>query len=106
MSLRDESLEQPDVLERLLEQQRPHIQEVARAIRQREIDYVFLVGRGTSDHAGLYAKYLLGAHDRLPIALAAPSLFSMYGLPPGLEQALVLGISQSGQSPDIVSVIT
>ena len=44
MSLRDEILEQPDVLERLLERQRPHIQEVARAIRQREIDYVFLMG--------------------------------------------------------------
>jgi len=105
MSLRSEILEQPEVLVRLLEGQWPHIREVAKTIRQHEIEYVFLAARGTSDHAGLYAKYLWGAYNRLPIGLAAPSLFSMYGMPPRLDHALVLGISQSGQSPDIVSVI-
>lgn len=105
MGLRDEILEQPVVLQRLLEDQWPHIQELGKAIRGREIDYIFLAARGTSDHAGLYAKYLWGAYNRLPIALAAPSLFSVYGLPPRLDGALVLGISQSGQSPDIVSVV-
>jgi len=106
MSLRSEILEQPDVLVRLLEGRWPHIREVAKTIRQHGIEYVFLAARGTSDHAGLYAKYLWGAYNRLPIALAAPSLFSMYGMPPRLDHALVLGISQSGQSPDIVSVVS
>ncbi|MCG2768416.1 MAG: SIS domain-containing protein, partial [Anaerolineae bacterium] len=105
MSLRSEILEQPEVLARLQDGQWPHIREVAKTIRQHEIEYVFLAARGTSDHAGLYAKYLWGAYNRLPIALAAPSLFSMYGMPPRLDHALVLGISQSGQSPDIVSVV-
>jgi glucosamine--fructose-6-phosphate aminotransferase (isomerizing) len=53
----------------------------------------------------LYAKYLLGARNRLPVAPAAPSLFSLYGSPPRLEGALVLAISQSGQSPDILAVV-
>ncbi len=105
MSLRDEIMEQPQLAGRLLANQWDHIQRVAEEIRQREINFIFLSARGTSDHAGLYAKYLWGAYNRLPIALAAPSLFSIYNQPPQLKNALVLGISQSGKSPDIVSVI-
>jgi glucosamine--fructose-6-phosphate aminotransferase (isomerizing) len=53
----------------------------------------------------VYAQYLLGSRNRLPVALAAPSLFTMYPQSPRLRNALVIGISQSGQSPDIVSVV-
>lgn len=105
MSLRSEIFEQPLVLACLLKNQMEDVQEVARAIRARGVNYIFLAARGTSDNAGLYAKYLWGVFNRLPIALAAPSLFSMYGRPPALRNALVVGISQSGQSPDIVSVV-
>ena len=69
------------------------------------ISYVFLAARGTSDNAGRYANYLLGGMNRLPLALATPSLFTYYQRPPSLKGALVVGISQSGQSPDIVSVL-
>lgn len=105
MSLRAEIFEQPAVLTRLLEAQRGRVREIAQAIRARDVDFVFLAARGTSDNVGLYAKYLWGAFNRLPIALAAPSLFSIYGTPPALGNALVVGISQSGQSPDIVGVV-
>jgi glucosamine--fructose-6-phosphate aminotransferase (isomerizing) len=64
-----------------------------------------MAGRGTSDHAGVYAQYLFGSRNRLPVAMAAPSLFTMYPQSPLLGNALVIGISQSGQSPDIVSVV-
>ena len=66
---------------------------------------MFLAARGTSDNAGRYANYLLGARNGLPLALATPSLFTYYKQPPKLKDALVIGISQSGQSPDIVSVL-
>lgn len=105
MSLIDEIRSQPAALEQMLHQAQPHITQVAEAIRARDIRYVFLAARGTSDNAGLYAKYLWGARNQLPIALAAPSLFSVYASPPALTSALVVGISQSGQSPDIVSVV-
>ena len=105
MSLRSEIVEQPKVLRRLLDSQMGCAREIAHEVRQRNIDFVFLAARGTSDHAGLYAKYLWGAVNGLPVALAAPSLFSIYGSPPALGNALVVGISQSGQSPDIVSVL-
>lgn len=105
MSLRKEILDQPHVLRRLLGEQEARVREIARAIRNRTVNYIFLTARGTSDNAGLYAKYLWGAMNGMPVALAAPSLFSVYHRPPRLQNALVVGISQSGQSPDIVSVV-
>jgi len=105
MSLREEIFEQPAAIARLLDMQAEPVREVARKIRERDIQWVYLAARGTSDNAGLYAKYLWGAFNGLPVALAAPYLFSVFKTPPKIGSALVVGISQSGQSPDIVSVI-
>ncbi|MDQ3930360.1 MAG: SIS domain-containing protein [Chloroflexota bacterium] len=105
MALIDEIREQPEVLRRWLDTNLDSVRRVAEVVQQRDVQYVFLAARGTSDHAGVYAQYLLGSRNRLPVALAAPSLFTMYPKSPRLENALVIGISQSGQSPDIVSVI-
>ena len=105
MTLHSEIFEQPQRLASLLENQKPVVVEIANAIRSREIHYAFLAARGTSDNAGRYANYLWGAHNQLPLALATPSLFTYYQSPPRLAHALVVGVSQSGQSPDIVSVL-
>ncbi len=105
MSLRSEIFEQPAVLDRLYQNQKGRAGKMARTILDRGITSVFLAARGTSDNAALYAKYLWGSMNRLPVALAAPSLFTVYGTPPKLEGCLVVGISQSGQSPDIVAVL-
>lgn len=106
MGLREEILDQPAVAARILEQQRPVVEEIAEAIKSQDISYTFLAARGTSDNAGRYAKYLWGADNQMPVAMATPSLFSIYKKPPVLKNALVVGISQSGKSPDIVSVLT
>ncbi len=105
MSLHSEILEQPQRLATVLERQRTEVERIAREIRSRGIQYIFLAARGTSDNAGRYANYLFGGHNRIAVALATPSLFTFYKKPPRLEGALVVGISQSGQSPDIVSVL-
>jgi len=105
MSLQSEILEQPAVLERLLRMQQEPVREMARAIRRAGVHSIFVAARGSSDNAALYGKYLWGAMNRLPVALAAPSLFTIYRTPPDLKGSLVVGISQSGQSPDIVSVV-
>jgi glucosamine--fructose-6-phosphate aminotransferase (isomerizing) len=105
MGLKDEILEQPAILQRWLDTQLDHVQQVAQVIRERQIDFVFLAARGTSDHAGVYAQYLWGSLNGLPVAFAAPSLFTLYGEWPRLQHALVVGVSQSGQSPDVVSVL-
>jgi glucosamine--fructose-6-phosphate aminotransferase (isomerizing) len=105
MSLKSEIFEQPAVLDRLLRTQRGPALDIAHVIRSRGVHWVLIAARGTSDHAALYAKYLWGSRNGLPVALAAPSLYTLYQTPPRLRGALVVGISQSGQSPDIVSVV-
>jgi glucosamine--fructose-6-phosphate aminotransferase (isomerizing) len=97
--------EQPAVLARLLEEEGRNVALLAAEIKRRDIDHVVIAGRGTSDNAARYAQYLLGACNRLFVGLAAPSLFTIYDAPPRFGNALVLGISQSGKSPDIVSVL-
>ena len=78
---------------------------MAQAISSRAIDHVVIAARGTSDNAGIYGKYVLGAINGLPVSLATPSLYTIYQRPPRFGNALVLGISQSGKSPDIVAVL-
>jgi glucosamine--fructose-6-phosphate aminotransferase (isomerizing) len=103
--LRTEIHEQPEVLARLLLSQRSVVAGWAREMAGRQINQVVIAARGTSDNAGRYAQYLFGAMNGLLVALATPSLFTYYGRPPRLQHALVLGISQSGMSPDVVAVL-
>ena len=105
MTLYSEITEQPERIDSLLSSQKKTVEQIAATIQKRDVQYVFLAARGTSDNAGRYANYLLGALNGLPLALATPSLFTYYKQPPKLKNALVIGISQSGQSPDIVSVL-
>ena len=98
--------EQPAVLAELLAQEQGTAASLATTMRQRDIRQVWIAARGTSDNAGRYAQYLLGAYNDLPVGLTTPSLFSVYERPPHFPpNSLVLGISQSGQSPDIVAVL-
>ncbi len=105
MSLYSEINEQPQRVKALLTSQRKTIERVAAEIQKRDIQSIFLAARGTSDNAGRYAQYLWGARNGLPVAFAAPSLFTYYRQPPNIKNALIVGISQSGKSPDIVSVL-
>ncbi|MDY7040561.1 MAG: SIS domain-containing protein [Chloroflexota bacterium] len=104
--LHDEIFEQPQVLRALIEAEAERVAEIAARVRERRVPYVVIAARGSSDHAALYAKYLLGILNHLPVALATPSLFTMYHSPPQLRDALVIGISQSGESSDIVGVVS
>ena len=103
--MRKEIREQPDVLRALVDKEYPAIRAIAEELGKRDIRYVVIAARGSSDNAATYAKYLFGAANHLTVALAAPSLYTIYETPPRLEDALVLAISQSGASPDIVAVV-
>jgi glucosamine--fructose-6-phosphate aminotransferase (isomerizing) len=103
--LEKEILEQPQVIQKQLKEEAEPIARIAQALRG-SFHYVVIAARGTSDNAARYAQYLFGAYNRLPVALATPSLYTLYGQPPSLVGALVIGISQSGQSPDIIEVIS
>ena len=97
--------EQPGVLERLIHDGRSDAEEIARKIRAFNPQSVTIAARGSSDNAARYAQYVLGAQNKLSVGLALPSLYTIYDSPPAVKGALVIGISQSGESPDITAVI-
>lgn len=105
MSMRSEIGEQPASLQRGLSANKASVLAIAKGISEIEFNHVFVAARGTSDNAARYAKYLWGSVNRLPVTLAAPSLFTAYNTPTELDGALVVGISQSGASPDLVAVL-
>ncbi len=99
-----EILEQPAIIQNFLQEKKILISEICEKISGK-FEYIVIAARGTSDNAARYAQYLLGSVNKIQIALATPSLFTIYNSPPDISKALVIGISQSGQSPDIVSVL-
>ncbi|MGH8915027.1 MAG: SIS domain-containing protein, partial [Acidimicrobiia bacterium] len=103
MGLLDEIREQPDVIARTIAANVASAAEVARIAAS--CTHAVIAARGTSDNAGRYAQYVWGTRNELSVGLTTPSLFSVYDQPPRLDGALVLGISQSGESPDIISVL-
>ncbi|MFJ5263999.1 SIS domain-containing protein [Streptomyces sp. NPDC088387] len=98
-----ETAEQPAVLRRLLEQGAPAIRRVAEQIAARGPRFVLLAARGTSDNAALYAKYLIEIRLGLPCGLTSMSTTTAYGARPDLTDVLVITVSQSGGSPDLVA---
>lgn len=97
--------EQPRALARLLDEGRAAIDEVARVIKARQPRNVIFTARGTSDHAALYGAYLTEIRLGVPAGLASPSAITVYGARPDLRDCLVVGVSQSGGSPDIAGVL-
>lgn len=99
--MRAEIAEQPAVLAGALAR-RPEISRVAAAITRRRPRFALLAARGSSDHAALYAKYLIEILLALPAGLASPSTTTLYGADPDLSDVLFVTVSQSGGSPDLV----
>jgi glucosamine--fructose-6-phosphate aminotransferase (isomerizing) len=103
--LEREIAEQPAVVERLFQLEYDHVAHIAEAIRRFQPTFVTIAARGTSDNAARYAQYLFATHLRQMVALATPSVHTLYQASPDLSRALVIGISQSGQSPDVRQVL-
>ena len=101
-----EIAEQPAVLDRLLAEGAPDILRTARRIAELRPRFVLLSARGTSDHAALYAKYLIEVELGLPCGLSSMSTTTAYGARARLADVLVVTVSQSGGSPDLAAFTT
>ena len=99
-----EICEQPESAQRVLDNEWNTIQQFAKKVTG-HFDHILIAARGSSDNAARYAQYLFGNRNRIQVSLATPSLYSLYKTPPALNKVLVIGISQSGMSPDIIEVI-
>lgn len=96
--------EQPDVLRRVI-RHAADSDSLSEMLRGRRPRFVLLAARGTSDHAALYAKYLVEVLLGIPAGLVSPSTTTVYGARPQLRDVLFLAISQSGSSPDLVEAL-
>jgi glucosamine--fructose-6-phosphate aminotransferase (isomerizing) len=101
-----EIAEQPAIIGNLLDRETETAEKIAKAIRDFDPVFIHIAARGTSDNAARYAQYAFGIHAHLPVALATPSIHTIYETSPKLSRAVVIGISQSGKSEDVCKVIT
>src|SRR5450631_1997683 len=97
--------QQPEALERTLAGAAPAVAALRRALEKRRPRLIVLVARGTSDNAALFGRYLIEITTGIPVSLAAPSVTTLYGCPLELDDVLVVGISQSGESTDTNAVL-
>ncbi len=100
-----EIAQQPSVLEKTINAEEKKLNKIGRFLRNRDIDMIILVARGSSDNAALFGRYLLETKCGIPVSLAAPSVYTLYKSKMRLDRALVVGVSQSGEGSDINQVL-
>ncbi|HQU83350.1 MAG TPA: SIS domain-containing protein [Pyrinomonadaceae bacterium] len=100
-----EITEQPVILERTIQAEREKLSKLGDFLRKKEIDFIVLAARGSSDNACHFGRYLLEVTTGIPVSLSAPSVFTLYKAKPNLKRALVVGVSQSGEGDDINVVL-
>ena len=96
----EEIRQQPEALERTLSAELRGVEKFKRLVEKQRPRLVVLVARGTSDNAALFGRYLLEITTGIPVSLAAPSITTLYEARIDYRDALVVGISQSGESTD------
>jgi glutamine---fructose-6-phosphate transaminase (isomerizing) len=101
----EEIAQQPEALARTIAEERAKVARLGERLRARDLDLIVLVARGSSDNAALFGRYLLEIQTGIPVALAAPSVNTLYGARLRLSRALVIGVSQSGEGEDINRVL-
>jgi glucosamine--fructose-6-phosphate aminotransferase (isomerizing) len=101
----DEIAEQPTALAKTIESEQSRIKNLSASLKQRDIRFIVLVARGSSDNAALFGRYLLEICAGIPVSLAAPSVYTIYGGKLKLNNSLVIGVSQSGKGEDINFVL-
>jgi glucosamine--fructose-6-phosphate aminotransferase (isomerizing) len=101
----DEIRETPGIVQEQLDATGAVLEAVAEAVRRARPRWVSIVARGTSDHAAIYARYLIETQLGWPVGLASPSVTTIYQAPTDWTDGLVLAVSQSGRSPDLAAVV-
>jgi glucosamine--fructose-6-phosphate aminotransferase (isomerizing) len=100
-----EIAEQPEALAKTISEEAAKVSRLGSTLRARKISLIVLVARGSSDNAALFGRYLLETVTGIPVSLAAPSVHTVYGAQLKLQNALVVGVSQSGEGEDINFVL-
>lgn len=101
----EEIMEQPEVLTKCFNNNKKTISDIVENLRRINISSVVVAARGTSDHAGIFGKYIIECELGIPVSMAAPSVTTVYNRKLKLYNSLVIGVSQSGKAADVLEVI-
>ncbi|CAB0150732.1 Glutamine--fructose-6-phosphate aminotransferase [isomerizing] [Pseudidiomarina piscicola] len=97
-----EATSAPAIIQAQLQLNAERCQHIAKQLKAQPPRAIMMIGRGTSDHAGVFAKYLFEVECGIPVFAAAPSVAGIYKSQLQLDGCLAICISQSGKSPDII----
>jgi len=98
-----EAAEAPDRVEDQLQQNAATIATLVERLRAHPPVAMVTIGRGSSDHAATYARYLVETRLGILASSLSPSIYSVFKAPLSLRNMLCLAISQSGRSPDLLA---
>ncbi len=104
--MKQEIFEEPKVMEKCIKTNAETFDRLVADLTSRKIRNVIVAARGTSDHAGIYGKYIIEKLVGIPVGLAACSVVTLYGADIDMSDMLVIGISQSGAAADVAEYIS
>lgn len=105
MLMQQELYSEPDVIRSAIAENEGMVKQIAKAVKERGIKNITIIGRGTSDNAGLCFKYMTEILSGIPVGTAHPSVTTMYNGHVDYGTHLVVAISQSGKSVDTLAVL-
>lgn len=103
--MQQEIFQQPEVFKKCIDYNKKALENLVQTLKSKDISNVYIAARGTSDHAGIYGKYLIESMVGIPAGLAAASTITLYGGKINFKNMLVIGISQSGAAADVLEVM-
>ena len=103
--MQKEIFEQPRALRECYDYNKETLEKLVARLKASDVNNVIIAARGTSDHAGIYFKYLLESKAGIPVGLSACSTATIYGGKINYKNMLVIGISQSGAAADVNKII-
>lgn len=103
--MQQEIFQQPEVFKKSIDYNKKTLENLVQTLKSKDISNVYIAARGTSDHAGIYGKYLIESMVGIPAGLAAASTITLYGGKINFKNMLVIGISQSGAAADVLEVM-
>jgi glucosamine--fructose-6-phosphate aminotransferase (isomerizing) len=101
----EEIYQQPAALERIIKRESRRVNRFADSVKRRGARLIILVARGSSDNAALFGRYILEISTGIPVSLAAPAVHTLYRCKLDVRNAVVVGISQSGEATDVNMVL-
>jgi glucosamine--fructose-6-phosphate aminotransferase (isomerizing) len=103
--MEQEAREVPQIVKKQFAMNQSTLQSLCERLKSNPPAFAMTIARGSSDHAATFAKYVLETQLGCVTASAAPSVVTLYQANLHLKNSLVIGLSQSGQSPDIAETI-